>query len=270
MNDIYAEIKQIKADIDGRVKHPYLMKFINVPIIDEQKLILLYVILKQSNLCPEKLKQYILSTMLVQVALDTHEQVTIQHLEDDDERMKNRQLMVLAGDYYSGLYYYLLSLIDDIPMIRVLSNAIKEINEHKIALYQKEPNDLDELMNDVASIDSLLIQKIAEYVQCPELQKLSRELLLINRLNQEKRTYKVNGFSIVHDGIRSILERKVGSLLGDPKQTLHIIDAQIEHSIRYVEKILQRNSVLYDFLYEKVRAFFDELDLTKEKAVKEG
>lgn len=270
VNGIYEEIEQIKTDIDRRVKHPYLMKFINVPVIDEQKLILLYVILKQSNLCSEKIKQYIITTMLVQVALDTHEQVTIHHLEDDDELMKNRQLMVLAGDYYSGLYYYLLSLIDDIPMIKVLSSAIKEINEYKIAIYQKDSNELDELMNGVASIDSLLIQKVAEYVENPELQKLSRELLLVSRLNQEKRKLKVHGFSIVLDGIRFILEKNIGSIKVDPKQAINVIDVQMENSVRYIEKVLQRNSDLYDILYVKVRNLINDLDITKEKAVKEG
>lgn len=271
VNDIYEDIEQIRADIDQRVKHPYLMKFIDVPVIDDQKLFLLYMVLNQSNLSPEKIKHYIMITMLIQIALDTHEQVSIENMDDNDPMMKNRQLTVLAGDYYSGLYYYLLALVDDIPMINILSNAIKEINEHKISIYQKDSSGLDELMNSISTIDSLLIQKIAEFVHNSELQQLSKELLLVSRLNQEKRKLKSHGFSIVIDGIRSILEKNIGSFkASDPNQVLNVIDLQIKNSLLYIEMFLRKNSGMYDVFHDKVNDLINHLDINKEKAVKEG
>lgn len=271
VNDIYEEIKQIKADIDQRIKHPFLMKFIDVPVIDDQKLLLLYMLLKESKLSSDKIRQSMIATMLVQIALDTHELVGVHRIEDDNPFMKKRQLTVLAGDYYSGLYYYLLASVDDIPMIKILSTAIKEINEHKISVYQKDVSNLEDFMDSVAMIDSLLIQKIAQYVDNIDLLHLSKQLLLVSRLDREKRSFKANGFSTVIDGINAIHEKSRGlSRKVDPKQALILVDNQIMKSIHYIEIFLQNHSGTYSYLSEIIREFIDDLDMAMEKAVKEG
>ncbi|HHW35947.1 MAG TPA: heptaprenyl diphosphate synthase component 1 [Bacillales bacterium] len=271
MKDIYDEIKQIKADIDERAKHPYLIKFIDVPVIDEQKVLLLYCILSESKISSDKIKQLIIATMLIQMALDTHELVGINRIEEDHPYMKQRQLTVLGGDYYSGLYYYLLALIDDIPMLQALSIAIKEINEYKVAVYQRDQNNIGDFIESVAMIESLLVQKIAQYVGNKDMVELSKQLLLINKLNNEKSSYLSGGYSAFFDGIYTIQERTRGlSKNIARKQALILVDNQIITSIHYIESFLQNHSGTYRFLCEKIRSFITNIDIVMEKAVKEG
>ncbi|WP_258000283.1 heptaprenyl diphosphate synthase component 1 [Bacillus sp. Marseille-P3661] len=270
VNDIYEDIWHIKMDIDQRIKHPYLMKFINVPIIDEQKLFLLYIILKQSNMSRSQIRDYILPTMLIQIALDTHEFVNNDGLDEDNPNTKSQQLTVLAGDYFSGLYYYLLATIDDIPMIKLLSNAVKVINEEKISVYQKDANELAELMDSVATVNSLLIQKVAEFTKRPDLKEVTKELLLIFKLDEEKQKYKENKYSVVIDGISSIIAKQKKPFQTDSTQILTVINSQVRNSFENIERILIKDPKLKELLEDKLTECCETMGLVKRKAVKEG
>src|SRR5699024_12080275 len=101
--------------------------------------IFLSVILNNRSMSILRKKQYIITTKLVQIAWDTNDLVPVTNDEMDSEESRvAKQLTVLAGDYYSGLYYLLLSEIEAFDMIHILASAIKEINEYKMKLYYQE------------------------------------------------------------------------------------------------------------------------------------
>src|SRR5699024_6265809 len=130
------------------MKHTYLHKFIDKPTIDEDKLFILVSILNRAFVSSKQKEQYIITTMLVQLALDTHDLVPSSTDNGDYHAASEipKQLTVLAGDYYSGLYYFLLSEIEDFAMIQTLASAIKKVNEYKMNLYYREIQTIDEFL----------------------------------------------------------------------------------------------------------------------------
>lgn len=78
---------------------------------------------------------YALVTSLVQLAIDTHEMVSVSNEVKEKQAVRSRQLKVLAGDYFSSRFYHLLSQAGQVDMIKQLSAAICEVNRLKMTLY---------------------------------------------------------------------------------------------------------------------------------------
>ncbi|WP_142336292.1 heptaprenyl diphosphate synthase component 1 [Bacillus cereus] len=189
MCDIYGGYAGIKEKLMEKLRHPYFINYIEEPFIDEEKIALLYGALKSANLHIEQIEHYVVTIMLVQIALDTHERVSNKAGEEEIEFHKCRQLTVLAGDYYSGLYYYLLSMNRDIVLIRALAEGIKEINEHKIMLYQKAHETTDDIMKSIVMIESALLQKTCDHFQLSHWKPFITYVLGGNRLQKEIQLY---------------------------------------------------------------------------------
>ncbi|PLS16352.1 heptaprenyl diphosphate synthase [Bacillus sp. M6-12] len=219
-------LAELKDMIEAKAHHPYLLRFLEKPLIDENKLLLLISIFEELDISVEERDKYILSTMLIQIALDTHEKVTNKAAGQDSEGvLKNRQLTVLAGDYYSGLYYKLLADIENISLIRVLAEAIKDINEQKINLYQKSINEMTVLNDTLASIESSLIRKVADSFQKHDWIEFSSSFLLHNRLIEEKNKYMESGQSVIFDILKKMsFPKRDRSKELSPDQRKHLLN----------------------------------------------
>ncbi|ATI62622.1 heptaprenyl diphosphate synthase [Bacillus cereus] len=191
-----------------KLRHPYFINYIEEPFIDEEKIALLYGALKSANLHIEQIEHYVVTIMLVQIALDTHERVSNKAGEEEIEFHKCRQLTVLAGDYYSGLYYYLLSMNRDIVLIRALAEGIKEINEHKIMLYQKAHETTDDIMKSIVTIESALLQKTCDHFQLSHWKPFITYVLGGNRLQKEIQLYADKQHSPVFQAMQDALGDK--------------------------------------------------------------
>jgi heptaprenyl diphosphate synthase len=107
----------------------------DLPDFPEFRIRLLFAFLNGNSKLSGSSELFALVTSLVQMSLDTHEMVSISNDIKEKKAARSRQLKVLAGDYFSSHFYYLLSQAGQIELVKQLSSAICEVNRLKMNLY---------------------------------------------------------------------------------------------------------------------------------------
>lgn len=268
------EIAQLKEEIQQKIHHPYLMKFIKAPSIDEDKLVLLYSFMRQARVNKKEMSNIIVAVMLVQIALDTHDSVSVDKVEEDSLEMKSRQLTVLAGDYYSGLYYYLLAQFNDIPIIQILAEAIKVINEQKIKVYRNKMT-VEEFLNSVQIVESFLLQKTARFYHIPSMEEIVSDFCLMKRMMSERNQFLQTGTSILFEVIKKDLSESVHyskqSKKGRFDQAIFVCDQYLtEIIVDLKRKIENINGDYQKIVLGQFNQLCSKLSFIAEKVVEEG
>lgn len=176
------QVKELKACIKEKSKHLYIEKHISQPVIDEVKLALLINIFKHSSLAADEQKKYLISSMLVQMAADIHEKVPATNVDKTYSSEKEKQMLVLAGDYYSGLHYLYLAHTGDFEMLRTIARTIREINEFKMDLYYNHNIQFDEILNIQGKIHSLITIRILELFTDFSVHSFITDIIMVYQL----------------------------------------------------------------------------------------
>ncbi|ARK30301.1 heptaprenyl diphosphate synthase component 1 [Halalkalibacter krulwichiae] len=184
MSQFNDKVKEIKKSFYGLTEHRFLQKYVHEPHLDEDKVRFLYAMM-QKRISTNEAKMFTISALLLQAALDMHDEVSLHPIHSDRLR-KNRQLTVLAGDYYVGLYYYLLAEKKQLPMIRVFSQSIQEINEHKMNLMNTDNLSYEEIQNNAAQIESVLLQNMCDYFDEGNWKRVIKDFFYLKRLLGDK------------------------------------------------------------------------------------
>ncbi|WP_337103475.1 heptaprenyl diphosphate synthase component 1 [Paenibacillus sp. YIM B09110] len=111
----------------------------DLPALAHPRLQLLHSFLTRGQAYEKHSELYTLVASLVQLGMDTHDRInndadTTQRAENE---MRAKQLKVLAGDYFSSIFYQLLAQAGQIEMIEILSEAVCEVNRLKTNLYMR-------------------------------------------------------------------------------------------------------------------------------------
>ena len=177
-------MQTIKKRIQEELNHPFLREQLQPPKEEEDKLCLHLCMPKDQRLSKEQIETYATTVALIQIALDTHDRV-----ENGNSCNEKMQLTVLAGDYFSSLYYHTLARIENIDFIKQLAGAIQLVNEHKMIVYNREVKTFDAFMDSMKSIVATVYQKTAEYFQDRHWQQFGTKWLHYQHLIANKTWY---------------------------------------------------------------------------------
>ncbi|WP_159433440.1 heptaprenyl diphosphate synthase component 1 [Bacillus tuaregi] len=269
LREIVDKLTYTKERIEKYVIHPYLREYIIPPEIDEDKLLILISIVDQLELSPHEKDIYVLAIMLMQVALDTHDQVTNTLV--DETNMKIRQLTVLAGDYYSGLYYKFLASIENVQVIKALSEGVKNINEHKVFIYHKDQDDFHTIMSSVKMIEFSLIDKLINYFGVAEWYESASNWLLVKRLLLEKQRQEKTGDSVVFAALdRLFMKNQKQKAVEQPQEVLQIYDSYIEYSMQLMTKGMNKIQPFNTLYEERMMNMIKDYSPREKSFVEEG
>jgi len=110
--------------------------YTDLPDFPDIRTRLLYAFLEYGSTKPDS-ERYALVASLLQLGTDTHDQVVMQNDNKEQSAARDRQLKVLAGDYFSSQFYKLLADAGQVSVVRQLTHYICEINRLKMQLYMK-------------------------------------------------------------------------------------------------------------------------------------
>lgn len=149
-------VSEVKKNVSSYLKHEFLSKNLKFAPMREKQVDCLVEILKNVGLSNSDVVAFATSTVLVQVALDTHDFVSANNSGD---ALLDRQLKILGGDLASGYYYKILSDINNASLAVKLAEGIKEINILKLKKLSADAVDLTSINYE---LDIILISKIIE------------------------------------------------------------------------------------------------------------
>lgn len=280
LDELQTKLAIVKERIGQHIRHPYLLQYIRKPVIDEDKLLLLLCImdelLENKKLVNEEVEKYAITAMLVQIALDTHEHVSNETYTDQDAHLeKERQLTVLGGIYYSSLYYKFLAQMENIGLTRALAIGIKEINEHKIFVYQEKTANLDQLMTSIRKIEASLFEQLSDYFHLSTWKELASNILFVKRLHAERNQFIEKRSSALFENIKRCLfpkeKNSLRQLTADQQHFLiDVCDRYVNHSIVNIENSIKQLPSVNRLLENRILSIIEQYPVKGKIFVGEG
>ncbi|MDF2608332.1 MAG: hepS [Bacillales bacterium] len=183
-------------------------------------------------------------------------------------------IVVLGGIYYSSLYYKILADTNNLAMIRALADGIKDINENKILIYQKDLDGIEKLMNSMMIIESSLLNKMADYLHENGWKEVATHFLFIKRLLSEKSSFIQEGTSLLFDALRKIVFPKYNlqsELSSEQRKYLLIIcDKYIDFSSRMFEGGIHKIPSINENIKKRWSSLLHQHDPIAKTYVEEG
>lgn len=250
-------VTQLKDEIYSKLHHRTLLEYTGQPPIWEDQLF--YLLLPKFN-GEQWNKQHQVaaqSVAMIQTALTTHDLV-----EEYKATSKEQQLMVLAGDYYSGMYYATLSTLPNVQLVRELSAAVAEISEKKTALYETSMKSLAEWMELFEEVVSQTVEQFMKHYNFGAYIEFMKMGMLIERLAAElkqieKKTTTIRFVQVVAKNYSS------------ENQAFRAIQDELQNRIIKFSEAVKNSSLLTNDVKEGIKGRID-VQYTAQQMTGEG
>ncbi|WP_124727324.1 heptaprenyl diphosphate synthase component 1 [Staphylospora marina] len=143
------ELRSVLDEVRRASAHPYLDRMVGNPVIPVFFVRVMVRMMQSMGVDRDRLRQYAVASTLLKMGLDVHERIPVQ---SEPSSGREQQLLVLAGDYYSSLFYRMLSAHGEVEGVRCLSQAICQINEWKTIRHLSESD------GELSQMDRLLLE----------------------------------------------------------------------------------------------------------------
>ena len=230
---IHSKITSVETDVLKAVKQRTLEKFTEGPSVQRARLFFLILPFFDNKIWSADIERAAKTVSIVYAALHAHDLV-----EDDVLADKKQQLTVLAGDFYSGIYYKMLAENNNIAMIQRLATAIIKVSEKKASFYANEIRSMEEIDEAIQKIESELLISYYNFYGFQEYSPLAVLMLAYNRYTSE--------LDCLQKGGQSLALRMMNQTMRHPLQTERWLLDKLD-SLH--EEILQAIGT-YNFNYE--------------------
>lgn len=189
---IHSKITSVEIDVLRAVKQRTLEKFTEGPSVQRERLFFLLLPFFDQNQWSDDIEESAKTVSIVYAALHAHDQV-----KQDILATKKQQLTVLAGDFYSGIYYQMLANANNIAMIQRLATAIIKVSEKKAAFYDGNIYTIDEIEQSIYQIETELLSSFYHFYGFEKYMPLAGLVLTYIRYGTELECLQRGGQSLV-------------------------------------------------------------------------
>lgn len=166
MTSIRMKDQEFQEYFAKTMQDPYIQKCVGHPEVPVYFVKILEELMEEDTTTP-KSQIYMWSTaaILLQMSLEMHTKVTVESTTDTIA-LQSRQRYVLAGDYYSSLFYRLLAVNHEYGGLRHFSQAISQVNQEKLSLHMKwikQRSYDDEMIKNLKRVTSGLLVAVADF-----------------------------------------------------------------------------------------------------------
>ncbi|AHI56445.1 heptaprenyl diphosphate synthase component 1 [Listeria ivanovii] len=190
-----AGLKEVEQLVHEQAVYQYLQENNEGGQMDKDQMLFLHEAISGSDLTDVAAYRVVSATLYMILAHDTHEKID----EPGDIvqlTRKEQELTVLAGDFYSALYYQTLAELEMIPLLRALQSGVQETNTAKTNIYQLHVATDEEYLTQLTLTNAAIFAKFAKYFMNDEtFISLGCQFFLLKRLQMERDLYKEIGAS---------------------------------------------------------------------------